>query len=312
MPRGDEQRPEMTAAEFRLLRDLIYAECGILLREDLKFVTERRLWPRLELLGLSDFASYHRYLRFDPGRRAELEAAIEAIATNETYFFREQPQLKAFSEELVPRLVARNQRLRKLRIWSAGCSTGEEPYTIAMLLRECGLVDGWDVQIFGSDISRRVLTTARKGEYGPSSMRATEPELLQRYFEPAGARWRIREDIRAMVTFGQLNLLSQEVLALVPRMDVIFCRNVLIYFDVPARKRVLASLYDRLWEGGYLLLGHSESLIQLTADFELVHLQNDLVYRRPEPPGRAAPVDPRRPATPAAGPASATKKPEGR
>ena len=285
MSLGEEKRPELSLEEFRLLRDLVHGYCGILIHDDMNFVMERRLAPRLELLGLPDYASYHRYLRYDPDGKAELDAAIEVLATNETYFFREPLQLEAFSEELVPRLYERCQRARRLRLWSAGCSTGEEAYTLAMLLREAGRFDGWDVQVYGTDISQRVLAVARRAEYGPSALRATSRELLSRYFEPAGAKQRVRDEIRAWVSFGQLNLLSDEARKLVPRMDAVFCRNVLIYFDVAARKRVLASIYDRLFEGGYLLLGHSENLITLTADFELVHLTKDLVYRRPEREG---------------------------
>ncbi len=282
MPFRDDTHQEMTPEEFRLLRDLVYGYCGIYVRDDLKFVLERRLWGRVEALGLKDFASYYRYLRFDAGRRAELEAAVEVVATNETYFFREPLQLKAFTEELIPRLYERCRRLRRLRIWSAGCSTGEEPYTIAMLLRASGRFEGWDVQVHGTDISRRVLEVARRAEYGSSALRATSPEDLQRFFEPAPPRYRVKEEIRAQVSFGQVNLVQEETRELIPRVDVIFCRNVLIYFDPAARRRVLSLLYDRLFEGGYLLLGHSENLINVTADFELVHLENDLVYRRPE------------------------------
>src|SRR5689334_507548 len=278
----DEQRPEMTLEEFRLLRDMVYEHCGILIRDDLKFVMERRLWPRLEVLGFSDFGAYHRYLRYDPSRKAELEAAIEALTTNETYFFREPLQLRAFTDELLPVLHRRNIRHRRLRIWSAGCSTGEEPYTVAMLVDASGLFQGWDVSVHGTDISRRVLEAARRAEYGPSALRAAPPDQVARYLEPAGARMRVRRDIRAMVSFGQLNLLDAETAELVPRVDVIFCRNVMIYFDVTARRRVLKIFYDRLVDGGYLLVGHSESLINLSADFELVHLRHDLVYRRPD------------------------------
>ncbi len=289
MARADDTRSPMTLGQFRLLRDLVYAECGILVRDDMKFVMERKLTPRLELLALADFTSYHRYLRFDINRRAELEAAIDAIAINETYFFRDPQQLRAFSEEIVPLLADRRRHQKKISIWSAGCSTGEEPYTIAMLLRDSGRFEGWDVQVFGSDISRRVIAAARKAEYGTSALRATPPHYLSRYFEAAGGKWRVREEIRGWVTFGQLNLLSEDTRRLVPRMDAVFCRNLLIYFDRPARRRVLASLYDRLWDGGFLLLGHSESLINLTADFELVHLENDLIYRRPARSKGAAP-----------------------
>jgi chemotaxis protein methyltransferase CheR len=279
----DIRTPEMTAEEFRLLRDFVYGHCGILVREDMQYVMQRRLSQRLEALGLSDFSSYYRYLRFDAQRHAELETAIEVLTTHETYFFREPRQLKAFAEELLPVLERRNARTRRLRIWSAGCSSGEEAYTVAMLLHESGRFEGWDVEVYGTDISRRVLAAARQGEYGPSALRATSVDKIARYFEHVGpSRVRVRDDVRAWVSFGHLNLLDVEMGQLVPRMDVVFCRNVMIYFDSPARQRVLKLMYGRLAPGGYLLLGHSENLINLSADFELVHLKSDLVYRKPE------------------------------
>ncbi len=283
MPTFDDSRPEMSPEEFRLLRDHVYAHCGILVHEEMKFVMERRLWPRLEALGLPDFGTYHRYLRYDAQRRAELEAAVEALTTHETYFFREPLQLRAFSEELLPQLHRRNAASRRLRIWSAGCSTGEEAYTLSMLLKESALFEGWDVEVYGTDISRRVLVQARRAEYGPSALRATPPEMLARYFEPvAGNKVRVRDDVRAWVSFGHLNLLDEATSHLVPRMDVIFCRNVMIYFDGPARRRLVGLFREKLVPGGYLLLGHSENLLNLGADFELVHLRSDLVYRKPE------------------------------
>ncbi|WP_425430103.1 CheR family methyltransferase [Cystobacter ferrugineus] len=279
----DTGRPEMTAEEFRLLRDFVYAYCGILVRDDMKYVMERRLWPRLEALGLTDFSTYYRYLRFDAQRRSELETAVEALTTHETYFFREPRQLKAFSEEVLPVLERRNARTRRLRIWSAGCSSGEEAYTVAMLLLESGRFEGWDLEVYGTDISRRVLSVARLGEYGPSALRSTSPDKLARYFVHVGPnRVRVRDDIRAMVSFGHHNLRDVDTVPLTSRVDAVFCRNVLIYFDAPARQRVLRLLYDKLVPGGYLMLGHSENLINLSADFELVHLRGDLVYRRPE------------------------------
>jgi chemotaxis protein methyltransferase CheR len=282
-PRFDEEgRPEMSAEEFRLLRDHVYSHCGILVREDMKFVMERRMWPRLEALGLRDFTGYHRYLSNDAQRREELEAAVEALTTHETYFFREPGQLEAFSEEVLPVLQQRNAALKRVRIWSAGCSTGEEAYTLAMLLRQSRRFEGWDVEVYGTDISRRVLATARRAEYGPSSLRAAPPEQVARFFIPLGAnKVRVKDEVRAWVSFGQLNLLDAEACQLVPRMDAIFCRNVMIYFDLPARRRVLQSFHERLVPGGYLLLGHSENLLNLGADFELVHLHGDLAYRRP-------------------------------
>jgi chemotaxis protein methyltransferase CheR len=275
-------RPEMSAEEFRLLAELVYAHCGIHLREEMRYLVERRLAPRLAANELADFTSYYRLLRFDPHRSGELEAAVEALTTNETYFFREPLQLRSFREELLPRLAAERASAGRLRVWSAGCSTGEEPYTVAMLIRESGLFAGWDVEVFGSDISRRVVAHARKGLYARGALRDTPPEMVSRYFvqDPDG-RYQVTGPIKQMVTFAHMNLLDERMLALVGRMDVVFCRNVMIYFDLPARRRLLKSFYAKLLEGGYLLLGHSESLINLTADFELVHLEHDLIYRRP-------------------------------
>jgi chemotaxis protein methyltransferase CheR len=282
LPPFEHRRPELCAETFRLLRDLVHGHCGILVREEMKYVMERRLWPRLEALGLADFDGYYRHLRYDPNRRAELESAVEALTTNETYFFREPQQLRAFSRELLPLLHQRNGRERRLRIWSAGCSSGEEPYTVAMLIEASGLFVGWDVEVYGTDISRRVLALARRAEYGTSALRATLPEHVERFFEPVGnQRVRVREEIRAQVSFGQLNLVDPSSAQLVAPMDLVFCRNVMIYFDPPIRRRVVRLFYEKLRPGGFLLLGHAESLISLSSEFELVHLQDDLVYRRP-------------------------------
>jgi chemotaxis protein methyltransferase CheR len=281
MPFDDAPSTPMTPEEFRLLSELIYDHCGILFREDMGFLLERRLWARVRALGLDGFSAYYRFLRFDPGRRAELEAAVEALTTNETYFFREPHQLRAFREELLPLLAADPVRPRRLRLWSAGCSTGEEAYTLAMLILDSGLFRGWAVEIFGSDISRKVLAVARKAAYGRNALRETPPEMLERYFVPDGPRHVVKDEVRSLVSFGHLNLLDEHMVAMLARFDLVFCRNVMIYFDLPARRRVLKSFHGRLAPGGYLLLGHSESLIHVTADFELVHLQHDLVYRKP-------------------------------
>lgn len=281
MPPG-EQRLEMTAEELHLLRDLFVNACGFVLREDLKFIAERRLAPRLELLGLRDFAAYARYLRFDARGADELESAIDLLVPHETYFFREPNQLRSFEHELLPRLAEKNARLRSLHLWSAGCATGEEPYTLSMLLDQAPAFEGWDLDILGTDLSRKALTTARKAEYGPMALRATAPDQRARFFDSLdGGRVAVRSKFRAPVRFGQLNLLDTSAAALLPRFDVIFCRNVLIYFDQPTRRRVIELFFERLTDGGFLLLGHSENLLHLSTRFELVQLEGDLVYRRP-------------------------------
>ncbi len=273
----------LTKEVFRLLRGVIYDYCGIFFDEDASYLIQRRLAPRIEALALSDFGEYYRFLRSanPDSRRAELEEIVERVTTNETYFFREQYQLDAFRDEILPELYQRKPRGNRLTVWSAGCSTGEEAYTVAVEVLEAGLFTDWDVRVFGSDISRRVLQTARKGLYGRPSFRVTDDRLLRRYFRESEGKHQVREEVRALVSFGQINLIDEPMMALVGEVDVIFCRNVLIYFDRESRRRVIETLYRKLIRGGYLLLGHSESLINLTTAFELVHLKNDMVYRKP-------------------------------
>jgi chemotaxis protein methyltransferase CheR len=271
----------MSDEEFRLLRNLINDHCGILFEDSNKFLVERRLSPRLEALGLDDFTAYYRHLRYAPDRRSEYEEIIERLTTNETYFFRERYQLDAFQFEILPRLAISGAPTKRLRIWSAGCATGEEAYTIAMIVLETHLFRDWDVRVFGSDISRKVLAAARKGQYGRSSFRQTEEAMLRRYFDPVDGRYQVRPEVRALVSFGQLNMLDDLGHALVGDMDVIFCRNVLIYFDQESRRRVVNLFHRKLVRGGFLLLGHTESLLNLSTAFELLHLENDMVYRRP-------------------------------
>ncbi len=280
--------PTMTEDEFRLLRDLIHGYCGILFRDESRFLLERRLAPRLEALGLPGFAAYHRYLRYDPGREAELDEAADILTTNETYFYREPYQLKAFSGEILPALAEANRAARRLRLLSAGCSTGEEAYTLAALVRESGLFEGWDVEIVGTDISRRCVAAARAGAYGEHAFRTPDAAPLRRWFHLRGGKWVVDEALRAMVRFQRENLLSPNALSTVSRLDVVFCRNMMIYFDLAARRALLKRLHEKLRDGGWLLLGHSESLINVTADFELVHLTSDLVYRRPLGPEEGA------------------------
>jgi len=271
----------MTEDETRLLVEAIQEHCGVTLSINSGFFLERRLSSRLEALGLHSYLDYYQYLRYDPAGPREMEELIERITTHETYFFREQYQLEAFSEEILPQLATRLERSRRIQVWSAGCSTGEEVYTIAMLLLESGLFKGWNIRVMGSDISRKVLATARAAVYGENSFRTTTPLLRRKYFVESNGRWTVREDVRSMCSFGQLNLISTERFRVLGPQDVIFCRNVLMYLSQEARHRVVEAFYDRLSPGGFLLLGHSESLLNVTTRFDLAHLQKDLVYRKP-------------------------------
>jgi chemotaxis protein methyltransferase CheR len=272
----------LTLERFRLLRDLINVRFGIHFGDDDLYLVESRLSERVLNLGLTNFDEYYRYLTYHPSGESEIEDAAEILTTNETYFFREEYQLRSFGKEVLPALQRSLAARRRLMIWSAGCSSGEEAYTIAMLVLDSGLFKGWDVRIFGSDISSRMLARARRGIYGPSAFRAMPKELMTRHFTEVPQGMCVNDDVRALCNFGRLNLLDGERIVFVGRADVIFCRNVLIYFDKRSKTRGISILYDRLNPGGYLLLGHTESLLNLSTAFELVHLSEDLVYRRPE------------------------------
>ena len=276
-----EETVPLFEGEFRLIRDLIRDHCGIFFDDGSRFLLERRLSRRLRLHHLKDFRDYYRLLLYDRKKEEELTAVIELLTVNETFFFREQNQLKAFSEEILPEIRESRKGGKRLRIWSAGCSTGEEPYTIAMLILEYGGLQGWDIEILGSDINQRVLTAARRGIYRKNSFRTAEQYFTRKYFTEEDGSFVISEDIKRLVSFSYLNLLDPFKVRFMGQMDVIFCRNVMIYFDHAARKKVVDNFFDNLVEGGYLLLGHAESLMNISTSFALKHLKNDMVYQKP-------------------------------
>jgi len=265
---------------FRLLRDSIYKRTGMWFADSAKYLLQKRLSPRAKELNFDSFQKYFYFLQYDPRADAEFDQIYDLVTTNETYFFREPAQLAAFIDEIVPDILARKS-MRKIRIWSAGCSSGEEPYTIAMMLGEAGLYAQAVFEIFASDINQAVLAKARRGCYRENAFRATDPALRDRYFtrEPDGS-WRIRDEVRNRVSFGRLNLYDEPRVSLLGHVDIIFCRNVIIYFDDASKRVVVGSFYNRLVDGGYLLLGHSESLISLSTQFKLRHLKNDMVYQK--------------------------------
>jgi chemotaxis protein methyltransferase CheR len=269
--------------EYRLLRDLFSAKIGVYFPPEARFSLERRLRERLDALRLASFLEYYHYLRFHPLAMTEWEQAVELLTTNETYFFREDYQLRSFQNELLPAFAARagGNNKKRLSIWSAGCSTGEEVYTIAMLVLDTRLFEGWDVRVYGCDLSRRCVAAARRAVYAPGSFRVMPEGMKNAHFVETPGGWVVTDRVRAMCTFGQMNLLDEEKARLLGRADAIFCRNVLIYFDAHARKRVIDMFHERLQPGGVLLLGHSESLLNVSTAFELLHLKGDLVYKKP-------------------------------
>lgn len=274
----------ISADEFALLQDFIYRQSGIWVSETRAYLIENRLASRLRELNLKDFTEYYYYLRFDPGRQNELLKLFEVITTNETSFYRNAAQLQIFQEKV---LRAECDRLRavgtkKLRIWSAGCSTGEEPYTIAIILNETlqGELPVWDIKVTANDLSEAVLATARKGVYSEYALRTTPGSIIDRYFKKIDNEYHIDPRLRDLVAFSAVNLSDKTMLRRVERSHIIFCRNVIIYFDDEMKRQVIDSFYDNLLPGGCLLIGHSESLHSISRAFKPEHHTGTIVYRK--------------------------------
>lgn len=279
--RSEDAEPRLSPDVFRLLRDLIYEHAGLRFEDEARMLFERRLGERLTAVGATDYAAYYKFLRFSTLGTGEVEEAVDRLSTKETYFCRQEYQLRAFEHELLPRLAQTTAGSKRLFVWSAGCSTGEEAYTLAILIHRSGLFREHEVRVIGSDISKAAIARARRGVYRAGSFRTVPRAFIDTYFHQTDDGAQVVEEVRRLCHFGQLNLLDASRVPLVGRVDVVFCRNVLIYFDVQSRKRAIDAFYERLLPGGYLLLGHSESLLNVTTAFELVHLSDDLVYRKP-------------------------------
>jgi len=200
----------MSNEEFLLFRDTIHDHCGIYFDDESKYLLEKRIVSRITERGLSSYREYYNFLRFNRKKEQEMLDLLDVLTTNETYFFREMHQLKAFTDEIIPELaeIRKKNGNRVLRIWSAGCSSGEEPYTIAMLLNEIPEMRRWKIEIIGTDISQRVLQLARLAVYGSSAFRATDEYFRKKYFIDHGGKYRICDSMREMVTISHLNLLD--------------------------------------------------------------------------------------------------------
>jgi chemotaxis protein methyltransferase CheR len=262
--------------EFASLRDLIRERFGLWYDDQKRYLLLSRLQTRLAKRGFETYAAYVRFLTYDPRREEEWDDLASALSNNETYFFRERAQLSALAGSIADELIARD---RKLRLWSAACSSGEEPYSLAMTLLETGKLLDSQIAIRATDLSPRVLELAARGFYRTLSFRATEPAMIQRWFHPQGDGFAIDDRVKRLVTFARLNLLDDARVAAEGPFDAIFCRNVLIYFDKPTQKRVVESFAKALRPGGYLFLGHAESLFHLTDLYEPIVGPDAIVYR---------------------------------
>ncbi len=275
---------ELSEEEFRLLRDFVHERFGLFFDESHRASLRVRLAPRLALLGLLSFEDYYRYLRFAPERAAEQQRMVSHLTNNETYFFREQPQLNVFATHALRSIKERRTRAgeRRIRVLSAGCSTGEEPLTLGMILFDSGqFFWGWDVRVTGLDVDEAALDKARRGVYHQNSLRAVTPPLLERHFTVEGGGVRVRESVRKAVSFRAGNLLDPESYDALAPLDALFCRNVLIYFSDASVQRAVSLFHAALAPGGYLFLGHAESLARVSSAFLPIRFQGAIVYQKP-------------------------------
>ena len=275
---------KITDEEFLLLRDFIYQQCGIFIAENRKYLVENRLSNRIKELNLKSYNEYYNFLRFDNNRRQELTKLFEVVTTNETSFFRNPPQLEVFQRVVLGQAIeqARKINQKKLRIWSAGCSTGEEPYTLAIILHETLKTDlpNWDIKITANDLSEAVLAAARRGIYNEYALRTTPKEMVDKYFQKDGNVYKLLPSLKRLVSFGQINLSDREQLKRVEKSQIIFCRNVIIYFDDEMKRKVINAFYDNLQPKGVLIIGHSESLHNISRAFTLEHHKGTILYRK--------------------------------
>jgi chemotaxis protein methyltransferase CheR len=275
---------DLSEEEFRLLRDLIHERFGLYFDDNQRSSLRSRLTGRLATLDLHSFEDYYHYLRFGPERTEELQRMVTHLTNNETYFYREMPQLQVFAEIVVRSIKDAKTPGpdRSLRVLSAGCSTGEEAYTLAMIVYDSGqFFWSWDVQVIGMDVDTVALDKARRAVYHHNSFRSLSPAVKERHFVPAaGGAAQVKEPIRRLVAFRAGNIVEPASYAGLPPLDVIFCRNVLIYFSDAMILRVVRLFHDALVPGGYLFLGHAESLSRITDLFTPIRFQGAMVYRK--------------------------------
>jgi len=280
---GVNNRPKLSQETFKLLRDAIYKKCGVAFADNKRYLLETRLHKRLEKRNLKNFEDYYYYLTYDTNKDAEFHILINCIVTNETSFFRDPVQLDVFKKGVIPKVMAGKEKSgdKTLKIWSAASSTGEEPYTLAMMLMEHGLhLKGWKIEIIGSDISDNVLKNAEAGRYDKYALRNTPEVCVKKYFTNTGDTYTVNPQVRSMVRYKKINLVNSFETRMVKGIDIVFCRNVLIYFDDASKKKAVGHLYDSMVKGGYLFVGFSETLHSITRLLRPVSIERSVVYQK--------------------------------
>jgi chemotaxis protein methyltransferase CheR len=272
---GNTSIAQILPENYRFLQRHVYSEAGIVLEEDKDYLFETRLAPIVRQLGLGTINELCEFIQTN--RRIDVgHQVVEAMTTNETYFFRDPAQYDAIRNVLLPRLMEERRDTRKLRFWSAAASTGQEAYSLAMLLIEAGL-GGWDIQILGTDFSSKVLDRARSGNYQQIEVnRGLPAALLVKYFRRREAEWQLSESVRKLVNFESIDLRAS--LRVLGPFDLIFCRNVMIYFDAETKKKIMKELHGTLFRGGWLLLGGVETAFGFEEAFDRQSMGNATAY----------------------------------
>jgi chemotaxis protein methyltransferase CheR len=275
----------VTEDELRRLAEFLYRRTGMVFTETKRYYVERRIAERMAATSSRTFSDYFAYLRGEV--RSEVEHLINAFTVNETYFYREDHQLECLTKDLLRERLHGKAQGDSIRIWSAPCSTGEEPYSIAIwLLENWAQVDAYDIEIVGSDIDTRALEAATAGVFGKRALMRLTPQLIAKYFRQLDEEhWLILDDLRQSVQFSRVNIVETRETRPQGQFDVIFCRNVLIYFDDESRRVAAENLFDNLLPGGYICLGHTESMSRISPLFEVCRYSDAIVYRKPQGKG---------------------------
>jgi len=275
----NETANNISKEEYALLTDFIVTKTGLSYDEKKRYYVEKRVCDRMRAANYESFRDYFQYLRNDLSGR-EIQLLLNRLTVNETYFFREYEQLKCFAEEALPEIIANAGPVRPLRVWSAGCSTGEEAYTLAIILQEMLGEDGPDFEVHATDINSEVLLKARLGVYDERSVRDVPEVYLNRYFTRTGDRYGVNAHLKEKVRFCQINLKDRKQVGRMRDFHAIFCRNVLIYFDDMGRREAALYLYESLLPNGFIFLGHSESMSRISPVFRVRKFKNAIIYQK--------------------------------
>lgn len=267
--------------DFERFREFFYRKSGIQFEASKRYFVDKRLADRIRSTGCADFREYFALLRFEASGR-EWQLLVNEMTVNETYFMREDYQFACLVESMLPEIVARKRPGEPVRIWVMPSSSGEEPYSIALVLLERWAgIHHWDVEIVSSDIDTRILAQAEAGLYSPRAIQHVPKAWLQKYFTREGDNYRLSADVRDAVAFTRVNLNNAAEVAAYRDYDVIFCRNLLIYFDDLSRRQAASAMYNVLRPGGFICLGHSESMSRMSALFDIRKFPQAIVYQKP-------------------------------